>query len=136
MGPYFFSKPGTNFTYKNTLFIPVPLHFLKKIKRGYNQSFLLADGLSETTGIPCRTDIIYRKKYTRQQSHLGKKERQENIKNAFVINKKYTDILDKKHIILVDDVVSTGATLNEIKNIIKQQSSPLSIHFCCIASGR
>lgn len=92
--------------------VPVPIHRIKKLKRGYNQSSLIVKGISQVTKKPIDERIIKRIKNTETQTHLHLQERIENVKNAFkVINK--TKIFNKT-ILIVDDVCTTGSTVNEV----------------------
>jgi len=117
----------------NFILIPTPLHFLRYFKRGYNQSELLSDEISKKCNIPTYKNILYRKNITRQQSKLSKIERHKNIKNCFAIRMEQLDKIDKKRIILVDDVVSTGATLNEMAKLLKTNWA-IEVIGLCIAS--
>ncbi len=123
-----------NVTIKNSLIIPVPLHFLKKLKRGYNQTEILAQQISLITGIPYTNNLVERKKQSRQQSHSSRHMRQQNIKNCFYVHQNQTDNIDKKHIILVDDVISTGSTLHEVKKQLVLNYPNITITTLCIAS--
>ncbi|NIJ50933.1 ComF family protein [Dyadobacter arcticus] len=91
------------------LIISVPLHEKKKKIRGYNQSDLLAEGFSRVTGIPWTGTALQRIRYTETQTGKSKLERRENVKGVFEIKEK----LDQKSIIIMDDVLTTGATLEE-----------------------
>lgn len=108
----------------------VPLYFWKKIHRWYNQSDYMARIIAKKNHIFYGKNILKKIKSTRQQSHLNRQQRQENIRNCFQINKKYRDIIDKKNIILVDDVVSTGSTLNEIAKLLKHHGAQKVICLC------
>ena len=119
---------------KNYLLVPVPLHFFKKMKRWYNQSEILAREISLVAWIPYSTHLVSRKKHTRQQSHFSRQQRQKNIIDCFCINKKQADKLDKTHIILIDDVISTGSTLGEIKKQLQLVLPNLTVGTFCIAS--
>jgi ComF family protein len=89
--------------------IPVPLHPRKKRKRGYNQSELIAQGFADVFNVPILTDIIVAVRDHDTQTAKGIYERWLNTQGIFdVINSEY---LENKHILLVDDVVTTGATL-------------------------
>jgi len=88
---------------------PVPLHAVKLKKRGYNQSEQIALGLSEAFGIPLETTLIERVVNTDTQTRKTKYERWSNVEGIFRVTK--PDRLKNKHIILVDDVVTTGSTL-------------------------
>lgn len=97
---------------KIDIIVPVPIHRIKKFRRGYNQSSLIVKGISQVTKKPIDERIIKRIKNTETQTHLHLQERIENVKNAFkVINK--TKIFNKT-ILIVDDVCTTGSTVNEV----------------------
>ncbi|MBP3344047.1 MAG: ComF family protein [Bacteroidales bacterium] len=123
--------------------IPVPLHYRKKWKRGFNQSEIIAEGIragimaaiskmeqkcvsndsKENLSAPVvLTKVLCRRKFTGTQTQREKMERWKNVEFAFVLNrrgaKKYN--LDGKHILIVDDVVTTGATLDACANILQQ----------------
>ncbi len=89
--------------------IPVPLHPAKKRLRGYNQSEMIAKGLCETTGKELFTDVLIRQKYTETQTKKNLEERRKNVSSAFKVVK--PQILTGKHVLLIDDVVTTGSTL-------------------------
>lgn len=105
---------------KNYIIVYPWIHFLKQFFRWYNQSEILAKSFSKHTGIPYIKHGIIKQNNTRQQSHLSQKQRGDNLQWSFKINKKYIDILDKKNIIFIDDVISTGATFNEISKLLSQ----------------
>lgn len=91
------------------LIIPVPLHPRKQRIRGYNQSTQFGIGLSQSLHIPCTEKILIRTQYTDTQTQKGRFERIQNVSEAFKINK--PELLRNKHLLLVDDVLTTGATL-------------------------
>lgn len=93
------------------LIIPIPLHHLKKAERGFNQSFYIAKGLSKNLKIPVAHRIIKRKKYTLSQTSMNLIEREQNIAGAFYAKK--NKILPGKNILIIDDVITTGATVSE-----------------------
>ncbi|QRR02965.1 ComF family protein [Dyadobacter sandarakinus] len=98
------------------LILSVPLHAKKKQKRGYNQSDLLAEGISLACSLPWSGTILARTKYTQTQTGKSKSERRSNVNGVF----KVTQPIDTGTIILVDDVLTTGATLEECINTLKQ----------------
>jgi ComF family protein len=103
------------------LIIPVPLHIKKLKRRGFNQSILVAKWLSKVLKIPINLKIIKRYKVTPPQLFLNRKERLKNLKNAFeLINKDKFKKLEIRHVALIDDVMTTGATVNEISRVLKQ----------------
>ena len=88
--------------------VPVPLYWYKKLRRGYNQSEILAREFCRITDIPY-SNALQRKKWTTSQARLTRQKRKKNLKNAFAV-KKRTDLLHA-NILLVDDVFTTGLTL-------------------------
>lgn len=89
--------------------VPVPLHFRKEWERGYNQSAMFAEGLSASMGITSFTNALERTAYTETQTHKSRIERLENVRDVFAVRQK--DDLMGKHVLLVDDVLTTGSTL-------------------------
>ncbi len=93
-------------------FIPIPLHWTKKLHRGFNQTEILAKTYADLTGaktLNCLEKIVQ----TQPQSSLKKKERSVNVQNSFTVDIRFKELLQNKKIILVDDVMTTGATLTE-----------------------
>jgi len=96
--------------------IPVPIHDKRLRGRGYNQSIEIARVMAKKLEMPIAYDAVVKKHSTLAQSGLNAKERQRNIKNAFdVIN-----VENYKHVLIVDDVVTTGSTVNEIAKALKK----------------
>ena len=89
--------------------IPVPLHPKRERQRGYNQSLVIAFGIHEATGIPVGDKYLVRGVYTETQTHKSAEERFKNVKDIFKV--RFADELKGKHVLLVDDVLTTGATL-------------------------
>lgn len=104
------------------IIVPVPLHFSRKIKRGYNQAEKLANGVFGDQGIPIM-NLLKRKRSTGTQTALAKDERQANLEGAISINKKYNAQLNGKIILLVDDVITTGATCNICSKILIESNA-------------
>lgn len=100
--------------------IPVPLHKVRKRERDYNQSELLARKLAKGLGITC-SNAVARKHYTASQTRLGRHARSKNLSGAFRV-KHPKSIRDKK-IILVDDVFTTGSTVNEISKLLMDRGA-------------
>jgi ComF family protein len=90
--------------------IPVPLHKKKQRKRGYNQTIEICKGISEAMNKPLITGNLIRKKHTSSQTSKGRFDRWENVSGIFDV--KNTNELEGKHLLLVDDVITTGATLD------------------------
>jgi len=89
--------------------IPVPLHIKKKRLRGYNQSAVYAQGLSEVLDIPYSDHILVRKTFTETQTKKGMDERFQNVNSVFKVAK--PNLIMQKHLLVVDDVMTTGSTL-------------------------
>ena len=96
--------------------VPVPLHQKKLKKRGYNQSELFAKGLSQSMQVEINTDALFRAINTESQTKKTKDNRWENVKDIFQI--KNAEHLQNKHILLVDDVVTTGATIEACASML------------------
>lgn len=98
-------------TWNADMIIPIPLHKIKQAERGYNQSYYIAKGFSKKSNLPVDTKSLKRRIYTQSQTTFDIDERRDNIENAFSVSNK-KKIIDKT-IILVDDVITTGATVRE-----------------------
>lgn len=98
--------------------IPIPLHPKRQHQRGYNQSEVIARGIQEIMKQKVSTTHLIRSINTATQTKKSREERYENMKNIFVVNKQ--DELAGKHILLIDDVITTGATLEACGNALIQ----------------
>lgn len=112
--------------------IPVPLHRKKLRQRGYNQSAAIAAGISAISGIPVAEEAVKRKLHTASQTHKTRIERLDNVAEAFVVER--PDILKGKHVLLVDDVLTTGATLAACgSRILQSADARISIATAALA---
>lgn len=91
--------------------VPVPLSAKRRLKRGYNQAEWVARGVSEASGIPVRTDILKRTRDNETQTHKTAQQREENTRDLFSV-RRGCENLDGKRILLVDDIITTGATIS------------------------
>lgn len=98
--------------------VPVPLHRFRILRRRFNQSGLIATYLSQDAKIPTLLDGLKRVRATPIQGYLHAKERKKNVKNAFSVNPKHHDAIRNKHIVLIDDVYTTGATVSECTKVL------------------
>jgi len=102
---------------QDTLVIPVPLHKAREWERGYNQSKLLAQELAINFPATLGSGIVIRHKQTKTQTGFDRKKRFLNMKDAFQVVQ--ADLVKNKNIILVDDVITSGATLDELAKVLK-----------------
>jgi ComF family protein len=108
------------------MIIPVPLHKSRLRKRGYNQSLCFADGLSQKMGVPVDENNLIRVRATETQTHKSRFLRFENMQEVFSLSD--PDKLVNKHVLLVDDVVTTGSTLEACGiELLKVEGLKLSI---------
>jgi len=99
--------------------IPVPLHRFRLWRRRYNQAAILASGIGRKAGIRHIPDMLVRTRHTPSQGHKRAGERAKNVRAAFALRPRYADIIMGKKILLVDDVYTTGATVNECATVLK-----------------
>jgi ComF family protein len=112
------SQKNTDEIWDNSVLIPVPLHKNKLKERGYNQSEELAKELAKILKIPVISNCLIKIKSTAPQMELSKEEREKNLLNAFLIKNPSTIARGKK-VFLVDDVYTTGSTMEECANVLK-----------------
>jgi ComF family protein len=136
------SGKNINDIWENGVLVPVPLDKSKLKIRGYNQSEELAKELSKVLQIPVATDVLIKIKSTKPQMELSKEEREKNLQNAFAISSRHceelatkqSDLLDKK-IFLVDDVYTTGSTMNECARVLKENGAKTVWGICIAREG-
>ena len=106
--------------------IPVPLHWKRQRKRHYNQSFYIAKGINKVTGIPIYNNVIKRVVNNLSQTKMNSSERRNNVDGIFQLKKQ--DKISNKHILLVDDVTTTGATIISCaKELSKAPNTKISV---------
>jgi len=94
--------------------VPVPLHPLRRWKRGYNQAEIIARGVAAAMNLPLETKLLRRRRYTKTQTQLQGIEKTTNVQGAFALDDRHVQILQNKgirHLLLVDDTLTTGSTL-------------------------
>lgn len=97
--------------------VPVPLHFIRHFQRGYNQSLMISQGLAETFSRPINPWLLFRTRYTITQTQQMHAARADNVKGAFKVF--FPSKLKGKHLLLVDDVVTTGSTVKACYEALK-----------------
>lgn len=101
------------------IIIPVPIHRIRKLERGYNQSELLATEIAKSIDdLKCETKILIKKINNKPQSTKGKSERKQNVIGAYYLKNEYK--LKNKKVILLDDIFTTGNTVNECCKILRK----------------
>ncbi len=106
---------------EKALLIPVPIHPQRQLEREYNQSLHIARGFRQVLAISLTADILQRNKYTATQTRLNRAQRQFNVKDAFQVDK--SSQLSEKTVLLLDDVYTTGATMNECAWLLKENGA-------------
>lgn len=90
--------------------VPVPMHWRRLAWRRYNQAAWLGFALAEVTGLPCMPEYLIRPRHTKRQTGMKRSERTKNLTNAFTVPEAKRTAITGKHVMLVDDVITTGAT--------------------------
>lgn len=110
--------------------IPVPLHKKRSATRGYNQCEAIALGISQVLRVPVSNQHLFRRTATASQTKKSRLDRFENMQHAFEL--KYPEELKNKHLLLIDDVITTGATLEACGHVLLQ-SAPHKISIATLA---
>ena len=113
--------------------IPVPLHPKKKFIRGYNQSDALAKGICETFEKPLDAKSVVRSKHSETQTKKSRFQRWDNVNRIFAVNQ---SIQQYKHIVIVDDVITTGSTIEAIVNAIRVENPDILISVVTLAIAK
>ncbi|HOV17004.1 MAG TPA: ComF family protein [Candidatus Cloacimonadota bacterium] len=116
----FLSEQGNNYLQEIDCVTAIPLHRVRKRERGFNQSELIAQGLAFRLNKPYFPNLIIRKNYTVSQTTLTGKQRRKNLEGAFFSGKKSAEGLK---VLLVDDVFTTGSTVNEATKVLLQKGA-------------
>jgi len=107
------------------IIVPVPLHWARQWRRGYNQAAVIAGELASAMGAACQPRLLERNRHTKTQTHVSVKDKAKNVAGAFTVNSKiYGTCKDAKHILIVDDVFTTGSTLNECRKNLRALYGP------------
>ena len=113
--------------------VPLPLFPAREKKRGYNQASVLCEGIAASLKVPVLKDIVLRSHHTETQTRKGRIERWQNMAGKFVLRN--PDSVRNRHVLLVDDVITTGATLEACgAELLKAEGLQLSIATLCYAA--
>ncbi len=112
--------------------IPIPLHWRRKKKRGYNQAEILAKWLSREVHIPVETHALLRVRETRQQKTLNHSQRHWNLEGAFGISRSW---IPPERVLIVDDIYTTGSTINKAAKMLKK-AGVQKVFFLTISIGQ
>ncbi|MFH2036185.1 MAG: phosphoribosyltransferase family protein, partial [Candidatus Zixiibacteriota bacterium] len=113
--------------------VPIPLHSHRMKARGFNQAELMADIICKIIGVKKATGILTKIKKTKDQARLGLSERLTNIKGSFAVE---DDSLMGKRVMIIDDVITTGATIDEARRVLKEAGSiPVALAAAAIAGN-
>jgi competence protein ComFC len=123
---------NTNLINEIDVLIPVPIHKNKKFERGYNQSYLLSKGISSVIKIETNNQLIFRKKNSKSQTRLNKFLRWENAQNTYSISTKFIN-QQINHIAIIDDVITTGSTIESISQEILKTNPNIKISVISLA---
>jgi ComF family protein len=113
--------------------MPVPLHTKRLRERGFNQALLLANGVAVRFAIPLVLDNLVRVRFTRPQVELAGRDRMKNVSGAFSL--RCPDVVHGKRVLLIDDVFTTGATLNECSRVLKHAQAHSVTAFTLARTG-
>lgn len=113
--------------------VPVPIHKERELKRGYNQARVFAEALVKHTGLHMESRLLIRKKKTVPQKELTEEMRYRNLKDAFAVNKEKMRGIE--NILLVDDIYTTGSTVDACSSILKKAGAK-RVYVLCISAGK
>lgn len=115
------------------ILVPLPLHYARYLERGYNQSLMLARGIHAVTGVPLDASTLVRRRHTRSQTGLDRKERWNNVRDAFYCP---DGSFHGRHVLLIDDVITTGATLLAAAHSLIEAGGARSVRPAALAFTR
>jgi len=116
------------------LVLPIPLHILRRIKRGYNQAEIVGQSFSLYAKLIYESNALLRHKWTKPQKDLTEIERKSNLENAFSLKKSKVDLIKGKRILLIDDIYTTGTTIDSCAKLLYENGAN-KVYFLTIAIG-
>lgn len=114
------ARAGAELLAEADLVAPVPLHWTRLAWRRYNQSALLANAAARIAERRCVPDLLVRLRRTPQQGQMGRAERRRNVRRAFAVARRHTALVPGRRVVLVDDVLTTGATADECVRALRE----------------
>lgn len=112
------ARAGASLLAEADLVVPVPLHRWRLLTRRYNQAALLANALGRLAAVPVAPDLLVRRRRTPPQGYLGREARERNVKGAFAVRPAKLHLVHGRTVLLVDDVLTTGATVGECARVL------------------
>ena len=122
-------KKNTAFTDVDAL-IPIPLHYKKEFLRGYNQSTAIAEGISNILHVPVKSNLVKRIKNTATQTEKTRFQRWDNVNSIFSVHRSMNKL---KHVVLIDDVITTGSTMETLVHEIKSAAPEINVSLVSLA---
>lgn len=116
---------GSDFIKDIDIILPVPIHVSKKRKRRYNQSAVIAEGISSVTNIPWNDSTLIKNRKSVTQTEKTREERLQNLAQTFLIPD--PDLIKDKHVLIIDDILTTGATLETICKMVAEKAGKVSV---------
>ena len=111
--------------------VPVPLHWRRRMVRGHNQSLLLAERVGEHFNLRVLRGCLLRVRATRSQTSFSMRKRMENLRGAFAVRKR--GVMEGKTLLLIDDVLTTGATCAECSRVLRQEGGAAAVYVATVA---
>jgi len=112
---------GSDFWGEPCVLVPVPLHWRRRLSRRYNQSQLLADEIGKLSGSAIQPNWLKRRRDTKRQVGLSSKVREQNVRGAFIVTDDFLSQYEGQRIVIIDDVVTTGATIDAIARAFRSK---------------